>query len=226
MSLSEFIGEMKQYEDRTIRVDVHEPESMFKHVEKFAKEYDMGVERAVLKTGDYVFKSVGVERKEEDYQKPSDVLTKADELKRGYPHAFVMVSENLGKLVKDARRYRSEKRAKAMTGVTASLTARGVHPIFCSDRETMAEVMVKIFDKLSDDKERNIVQPIRPEPKTEDWKLHVLTGLPHIGKIRAKTLLKEFETVKNVMTATPSQLANTDGIGEKIAEDIVEVINE
>jgi len=228
MSLSNFIDEIQDFEDRTIKVDVREPESMFKLVKKYVKEFElnMDVERAVLKTGDYVYKNIGIERKEGDYRKLSDVLTKADELSRGYKYPFVMISENLDNIYNNLKMYKKEQRAESMLGMTSSLVARGVYPIFCSDKEKMIKIMLKIFDKITDDKEREIVQPIRPEPSTDDWKLHILCGLPHVGEVKAKSLMEHFGSVRTVMTASQKQLIKVDGIGKKIASDIVKVVNE
>jgi|GEM_PF-996387 len=225
MELVNFLNEFEDIDKRVIKVDVREPKSMFELVQKIAPEFDMIAERAIMKTGDYSFRNVGIERKESDYEDINDVLTKADELKRGFKYPFVLISCNLEDIIINNKR-RGGNKISSIRGLTASLAARGVYPIFCSDKENMVRIMLKMFDKISDSKKREKFQPIRPEPTTHDWKIHVLCGLPHVGEVLAKRLLEYFGSVKDVMVASVNQLTEVEGIGKTIAEEIIEVINE
>lgn len=47
-------------------------------------------------------------------------------------------------------------------------------------------------------------------------------GIPHIGKTTASNLAKSFSDIDTLMGATASQLTQVDGVGDKVAEEIVE----
>jgi ERCC4-type nuclease len=59
----------------------------------------------------------------------------------------------------------------------------------------------------------------RPKGKRKR-QLYLLQGLPGIGPVRAKRLLNHFGSVRNVLTATPDELAAVSGIGGDIARRI------
>lgn len=52
----------------------------------------------------------------------------------------------------------------------------------------------------------------------------IIESLPNIGPVSARKLLKEFGNVKNIVNASLSDLQNVDGIGEKTAKNIRNVI--
>ena len=54
-----------------------------------------------------------------------------------------------------------------------------------------------------------------------------LTGLniKHVGKETADLLVERFETLENLQKATLEEISNIDGVGEKIAQSIVQWFN-
>jgi len=59
----------------------------------------------------------------------------------------------------------------------------------------------------------------RPKGK-EKIQLHILQGLPGVGPVRARRLLKSFNSVEAVFTAETEKLKNVCGIGRLSAEKI------
>lgn len=222
--LSEFIVG-KRESNRIIKVDMREPDDIFDMLKDQAPEFDMEVKRAVLETGDYVFQDVGVERKEKDYRKIDDVITKAEELSRKYIKSYVFISTDLQVLIDIEETKFSGNRISSLRGLTASLIERGINPIFTSNRENFVRILLKTFDKHADEKDREVIQPIRPEPTREDWQTHIVCGLPDIGEKKSYNLIEHFGSVKSIMNASKEDLMEVDGIGSKIAERIVDVIS-
>lgn len=222
--IERFIKRMKDVDGRTIRVDVHEPSKVVNVLKEIAPKYNMDVEMAVLQTGDYAYRNIGIERKDKDFIKVPDVLAKAEELHRAYDKAYLMTSQSLEKVLEDDEYYHAGKWNESIKGLTASLVARGVEPIFCPSEEVMFEVMCKMFDKLTDAKDRNIEQPIRPKPKREDWQLYIISSLPNVGEVTAIKMLAHFGSVRKIFNATTEELKEVDGIGSTIANKIDEVL--
>lgn len=55
--------------------------------------------------------------------------------------------------------------------------------------------------------------------------LYLLQGLPQIGPMLAKRLLKHFKSVSNVVNASVQDLAEVNGLGKVSAEKIREVLD-
>ena len=64
----------------------------------------------------------------------------------------------------------------------------------------------------------------RPK-RLKSKQLYLLQGLPQIGPMLAKRLLKHFKSVSNAMNASVQDLTEIDGIGKVSAEKIREVLD-
>ena len=72
------------------------------------------------------------------------------------------------------------------------------------------------------------VMPLRGgyRPKRlKSKQLYLLQGLPQVGPMLAKRLIKHFRSVANVMNASIKELSEVEGIGEISAKRIREVLN-
>ena len=54
----------------------------------------------------------------------------------------------------------------------------------------------------------------------------IVESLPLVGASLAKSILREFKSVKNVFNASSDELKKVDGLGEKKAKDIISIIDE
>ncbi|MBI5388968.1 DEAD/DEAH box helicase [Candidatus Woesearchaeota archaeon] len=61
-------------------------------------------------------------------------------------------------------------------------------------------------------------------PTLKEQQEYIVSALPNIGPVLAKQLLKDFSTVKNIINADVEQLKLVEGIGEKLAARIKEVV--
>jgi excinuclease ABC subunit C len=52
----------------------------------------------------------------------------------------------------------------------------------------------------------------------------LLDGVPGLGEVRRKTLLKHFGSLKKLRAAAPDELAQVPGIGPRLAATIVEAL--
>lgn len=60
---------------------------------------------------------------------------------------------------------------------------------------------------------------------TWEQQLFIIESLPNVGPVTARKLLEEFQSVKAVINASEEDLKKVEGIGNKIAQRIIRVIN-
>lgn len=122
--------------------------------------------------------------------------------------------------------YRSGLNPNSIRGALASLAVDFNLPIIPtrSPEDTAAMIhrlLVREFDKGS----RDIQIRTDKKPLTlQEQQLFIVESLPHIGPVTARKLLEEFKTINEVFNASKEDLKQVDGIGDKIAENIREVI--
>jgi len=181
------------------------------------------VEAVNLPVGDYqVSARVAIERKStKDFV--SSLIDKrlykqSQELIENFPNPLIILEgQDL---------YRSGLNPNSIRGALASLAVDFNLPIIPtrSPEDTAAMIhrlVLREFDKRSKD-----VQ-IRTEKKPltlHELQLFIVESLPYIGPVSAKKLLEEFKTISRVFNASKDELKQVDGIGDKIAENIREVI--
>lgn len=58
-----------------------------------------------------------------------------------------------------------------------------------------------------------------------EQQLYIIESLPNVGPVTARKLLEEFGSVKEVINASKDDLKKVDGVGDKIAKKIIDVID-
>ena len=119
---------------------------------------------------------------------------------------------------------------KALQGALISITLKFNLPVLrsASQKETAWLMMAAAgqCNTLRRPKKKPLPRPAPVKYRTNAQKqLFILQGLPGIGPERAKNLLEKFGSLKAVFSADVSALKMSDGIGNKTAEKLWEVIN-
>lgn len=115
---------------------------------------------------------------------------------------------------------------RAIKGALISAEAVWYIPvIFSRSKEDTKEIFMLIGKQIESCID---VVPLRGgyRPKRlKSKQLYLLQGLPQIGPMLAKRLLKHFKSVSNVMNASVQSFTEVDGIGKVSAEKIREVLD-
>jgi len=185
---------------------------------------DADIEVKSLPVADYqVSDEVGIERKS-----TKDFVGSIID-KRLYKQAKELV-ENFRKpiiILEGEDLYSSLIHPNAVRGALASLTVDFGIPLIPtrSEEDTAAMVMrIAIREQIL---ERPAMQ-IRTEKKPltlYEQQLYIVESLPNIGPVTAKKLLEEFSSVKDIINASEADLKTVEGIGDKIAKGIIEVVD-
>lgn len=104
-------------------------------------------------------------------------------------------------------------------GSISSVFIRGTPILFCESIENMIKIMIKLFEKHTDEKVR-IVNPQRNKVTIFDKVTNHYATLPFIGYKIAKNLAERFPVPSGLYTATIKELQNVPLVGKKRAKDI------
>lgn len=182
------------------------------------------IEVKSLAVADYqVSDQVGIERKT-----AKDFISSIID-KRLYKQAKELV-ENFRKpviILEGENLYSSLIHPNAIRGALASLAVDFGIPVIPTRSEEDTAAMIARIAIREQLHERSDIQ-IRTEKKPltlYEQQLYIVESLPNIGPITAKKLLEEFGSVEEVIKASPAELKNVEGIGDKIAKKIKEVVS-
>jgi len=177
-----------------------------------------------LEVGDYIVSDrLAIERKTTadfvDSLIDGRLLGQALELRKSYPRGLMVVE---GENLYGQRNIRPE----AVMGALISLAVDFNFPVFFTENEKeTATLIARITAREQEIGEREV--QIRGDKKvaTIEQKQELLVaGLPYVNTILARRLLERFGSVGKVFTASIEDLTGVQGIGEKIAKEIREVI--
>jgi len=101
----------------------------------------------------------------------------------------------------------------------------GIPIIWSEDEKETSEVLKSLAKREQEDNEREVAVRGERTPKSEkDLQKFLVAGLPGINTKIAERLLEEFNTVQKIFTVSEDELKEVEGIGEKKAERIRELL--
>ena len=169
MSKNKFADDFNDSKE-TLTIDVREKDTMIKTF--LSVVHPDRVEIRQLQTADYMIGKVGFERKKNDITNLGDVSAKCSELKSQFPVAILIVERSFDECLRmciTAGVHRNQ-----FIGMTSSLIARGIIPLFVGKRRNLVDLMLSIGVKCNDDKDRTYIEPLRPDAQTKDYQLMAL----------------------------------------------------
>ena len=188
---------------------------------------DLGVEVVTQKLdfGDYLIgENVAVERKTVfDFAGTLTQRFLFDQIftmKNAYPESIVIVEGYMGVLRK-FRRITPE----SLNGALFALTKEKIPLVPTIDYKDTATFLVVAAKQLLKEKGGRLVIRHRIKvKKLSDLQIYAVIGLPHVGPVLAEKLLKHFQTVRRIFSASKQELMEVDGIGPQIAKEIIEAL--
>ena len=173
-----------------------------------------------------------------DYQVSEDVAierkTNTDFIgsimdKRLYKQAKELV-DNFKKpvmIIEGADFYSGFIHPNAVRGALASIAVDFGIPIIPTRSPEDTAAMLNRIAIREQTHEKSDIQ-IRTEKKpltTWEQQIFIVESLPNIGPVTARKLLEEFKSVRGVINATEGELKKVEGIGDKIAKNILRVVD-
>ena len=113
---------------------------------------------------------------------------------------------------------------EAIRGALSSIVLDyGTPIIWTQDEDDTAETLKSLAKREQKDKDRDVqVRGTKSGMTPEETMEFIVSGIPDVNTKIAERLLEEFGTVREIFTASPSELEEVEGIGEKTADKIVD----
>jgi len=147
------------------------------------------------------------------------LFRQASQLKRHCPRPVFLVEGNPFQVDIDFN-------PNAIRGAILSLQVIWYMPVLFSRSKKDTCEMLRMMGEQEMDRNNlvTIRHGYRPK-KMITRQLYILQGLPNVGPLLAKKLLSHFGSVRKVMKANKHSLSEVDGIGEKKADLICQVLS-
>lgn len=110
-----------------------------------------------------------------------------------------------------------------LIGAITSIQVMGISVIFVDTPKTLALYIQSLAEKANPEQKEH--SPIRRKPKSGDYKLDIIRGIPGVGAKSGKILLAEFGTINGVANASVDELKKINGIASKTATKIHDYLN-
>lgn len=136
-----------------------------------------------------------------------------------------------------------ERAVLLVEGSTEELYSKGVHPnairglldavtnsfnvdiFYTTGEEDTARWIKTIAGRAQKDESREVSAHGKKQTQTMDEQQeYVVSSIADIGPVTARSLLEEFGSIENVFNATSGELQEVEGVGEKTAEGIRDVL--
>ncbi len=114
----------------------------------------------------------------------------------------------------------------AIRGALSSIVLDYSIPIlWAEDEDETAELLAALARREQEEKDRSITIRGERSPQTEaELQKFIVAGLPNVSDTLAERLLQHFGSVRNIFTASETELRKVEGIGEEKAARIKEIV--
>jgi len=179
-----------------------------------------------LDVGDYVVSErMAIERKSaEDFAHSvvdGRLFEQARRLVDSYEKPVLLLEGSLRR----AARFSGVRFEALLGAVTALVSELGLYIVYTGGVRESALAIKMLADKEQRGGGTYVVLHKKPKlSSVRDWQLYIVQSLPYVGPKVAKRLLETFGSVYRVFTASVTELARIEGLGEKRAGEIVRIL--
>jgi len=221
-----------------LTIDSREKSVLTKLVEMYCRNLNITTEKKWLEVGDYVIGNVCFEAKSaQDFLQSllnKRLWNQLDNMDRTYEINIVLIYGNMDEAIrtvssKFGKDMPIEARLtllnnKFMGGIGRIALDTDAKPIFVPN-ESIAAKLIASIAKMQPVDRPAIAPALVKRISTDDMRLDTLTTIKGVSEKKAKDLLKTFGSIMEIGECKLEELTYLDGIGETIAERILDVLH-
>jgi len=224
-TLIPYIKEKNQKEQPTIIIDSREASTAPK-ILKGLKEAGAEIQITALQKGDYIISDLcAIERKTvHDFVYTLTrryLFDQLFKLKEVYPKPFILIEGYLPIIYKF-----SKIQSSSVWGAMFALAKQGIFMIHTTSyKETIDFLYTAAKQEQIVEKRIPAVHPIKKTETLTDAQIFFIASLPNIGREKAISLLKSYQTPLNALINTEGWAADVHGLGPKITHKVKQVLH-
>lgn len=217
-----YIDERERNKITSVQYYYHKKKHLFQNIDS--------IETKILEVSDLCSEDfkIGIERKSsKDFLQSifeGRLKQQLFELRQVFEFPFLLIEDYDG--LHECSMKHPEIDVAALIGTITSAEAHHRVPVFFVG-PYYAQFALSLIEKFIDggyERQKLTYTPARRRTIKKDHQLNILLGIPNISRQRALKLLSEFNSVKNIVNADIEDLKKVEGIGDKIAREIVETL--
>ena len=196
-------------------------------VMNYLREHDAEIRVQQLKTADYISSDrVAIERKSvpDFLQSILDqrLFTQLQDIVKAYERPIMIIEGNQEILFSER-----DIHPNTIRGVLSSIAVDYRVPIIwtLNARETAAQIFWLAYREQVKEKRDVAIRTNQKNHSTSKQQEYILAGLPNVNTKLSKRMLREFCTIRNVFCCDEDMLKKIEGLGEKKAKKIWNLIN-
>lgn len=174
--------------------------------------------------GDYKSVDVAIERKEDDLLTSiysGRIFKQLKRMREENRNSFLVITKSYGQCILATRR--AGMGDHVLQGFIASMCVSGYPPLFIERKGDASAIIASIVRKCHDDKSRFHL-PVPSKAGLDEYRNALYEVLPRVGDKLRRRLRKAYPNPVDLCLATKDELMKIDGVGESIAEGIMEVL--
>jgi len=224
-TLLPYLKEKKGEQEPTIIVDSREANTATKII-KGLKERGVNIHVTALEKGDYILSDVcAVERKTvHDFVYTLThryLFEQLFLLKEAYPKSMILLEGYLPIIYKFSR-----IQPVSVWGAMFNLAKNGITIISTTSyKETVDFLHVAARQEQIVEKRTPTLHPVKRTETLSDAQIYFVASLPNIGREKAISILKSYQTPINALTNVDDWPKTVYGLGPKISSKVKEVLN-
>ncbi len=208
-----------------IIVDSREPNNIIKAL----RQKKLDVKEEFIEVGDYLLDNgYAIERKDKDLVQSIMSNRLYEQLNNLCQYEHPVLCITLDNLWKTFYFSRGRYIHRSYLGTLITLTTRypKLKVMFLQDEEEFISYIASLDKKIHEEGKSTRPAPqMRKAKSIKMRKENSLTAIEGVSVGKAKKLLNHFGSIRNIAIANLTDLEEVDGIGKKLAEKIMEVLN-
>lgn len=149
------------------------------------------------------------------------ILRQLLELKRNFTKQLLIIEGD--KNIYTLRNFHPNAIRGMLASIAIDFQIPTIHTKTSKDTASLLSVIAKRMEKPA--RHYSLI-PKRKAPTIKEQQEYIVEALPGVGPTLAKSLLKQFKSIRHLFTAKELDLRKINKMGEKKAEKIIDVIND
>ncbi len=149
------------------------------------------------------------------------ILRQLLELKRNFTKQLLIIEGD--KNIYTLRNFHPNAIRGMLASIAIDFQIPTIHTKTSKDTASLLSVIAKRMEKPA--RHYSLI-PKRKAPTIKEQQEYIVESLPGVGPTLAKSLLKQFKSIRHLFTAKELDLRKINKMGEKKAEKIIDVIND